>query len=123
MSQKVLVADDSGVMRKIIVRSLNAFNITNISEAPDGKQAWEAFQKEPFSLVLTDWNMPNMSGIELLRAIRGAGSDVPVILVTTEAERTRVIEAIEAGVSDYLVKPFEPEALRAKLEKFVPTMV
>ncbi len=123
MSQKVLVADDSGVMRKIIVRSLNAFNVTDIMEAPDGAQAWDLFQKNPFSLVLTDWNMPNMSGIELLRAIRGSGSDVPVILVTTEAEKTRVLEAIEAGVSDYLVKPFEPEVLRTKLEKFLPTLV
>jgi two-component system, chemotaxis family, chemotaxis protein CheY len=123
MSQKVLVADDSGVMRKIITRSLNAFSITDITEAPDGAAAWECFQKDTFSLVLTDWNMPNMSGIDLLRAIRKSGSDVPVILVTTEAEKTRVIEAIEAGVSDYLVKPFEPETLRGKLEKYAPTLV
>jgi two-component system chemotaxis response regulator CheY len=116
---KVLVADDSGVMRKIIIRSLNACGVTDIVEAADGKQGWGAFQAEPIDFVLTDWNMPEMSGLELLREIRGTGSQIPVIMVTTEGEKAKVIEAIQAGVTDYLCKPFEQEELRDKLDKYV----
>jgi two-component system chemotaxis response regulator CheY len=119
MSQKVLVADDSGVMRKIIIRALNACGITEIVEAADGAEALAAFAKDKFDMVLTDWNMPNKSGIDVLKGIRAAGSDVPVIMVTTEAERERVLEAIKEGVTDYLSKPFEVETLRAKVEKYV----
>lgn len=116
---KVLVADDSGVMRKIIIRSLNACGVTDVVEAGDGKAAWDVFQSEPFDFVLTDWNMPEMSGLELLQQIRGSGSTIPVIMVTTEGEKTKVIEAIQAGVTDYLCKPFEQEELRDKLDKYV----
>ena len=119
MSQKVLVVDDSGVMRKIVIRSLAAVGITDVVEAADGAKGFEAFQAESFDMVLTDWNMPNRSGLELLQDIRGAGSDVPVIMITTEAEKTRVLEAIQAGASDYLAKPFEQDTLREKLEKYV----
>jgi two-component system chemotaxis response regulator CheY len=123
MCAKVLVVDDSGTMRKIIVRSLNALGVTDIVEAGDGSDALELFNQQQFEVVLTDWNMPRMTGIELLKAIRGAGSTVPVILITTEAEKGRVLEAVQAGVSDYLVKPFETEGLRAKLQKFVAAAV
>jgi two-component system chemotaxis response regulator CheY len=81
------------------------------------------FKQQSFDAVLTDWNMPKMTGLELLKAIRGAGSTVPVILITTEAEKGRVLEAVQAGVSDYLVKPFETEGLRAKLQKHVAVAV
>ncbi len=116
---KVLVADDSGVMRKIIVRSLNAVGVTEIVEAGDGAEGWAKIQEEPVDLVLTDWNMPNVSGLEFLKKIREAGLEIPVIMVTTEAEKTKVIEAIQAGVTDYLCKPFESEELREKLDKYV----
>lgn len=117
MSVKVLVADDSGTMRKIIVRSLNAVGVQDVTEAPDGQEAFELFQKDEFDLVLTDWNMPHKSGLELLKDIRGTGSKVPVLLVTTEGEKSRVLEAVQAGVSDYVVKPFDTDTLRTKLEK------
>lgn len=123
MSTKVLVVDDSGTMRKIILRSLNALGVTDIMEAGDGSDALELFKQHQFEVVLTDWNMPRMTGLELLKAIRGSGSTVPVILITTEAEKGRVLEAVQAGVSDYLVKPFETEGLRAKLQKFVGVAV
>ncbi len=116
---KVLVADDSGVMRKIIIRSLNAVGVTDVVEAADGQDGWTKFQAEPFDFVLTDWNMPEMTGLEFLKAIRGSGSTVPVIMVTTEGEKAKVIEAIQAGVTDYLCKPFEAEELRDKLDKYV----
>jgi two-component system chemotaxis response regulator CheY len=123
MSAKVLVVDDSGTMRKIIVRSLNALGVTEVVEAGDGSDGLVLFKQQQFDAVLTDWNMPRMTGLELLKAIRGLGSTVPVILITTEAEKGRVLEAVQAGVSDYLVKPFETEGLRKKLQKFVGATV
>lgn len=123
MCAKVLVVDDSGTMRKIIVRSLNALGVTDVVEAGDGSDGLDAFKAQQFDIVLTDWNMPRMTGLEFLKAIRGSGSTVPVILITTEAEKGRVLEAVQAGVSDYLVKPFETEGLRAKLQKFVGATV
>ncbi len=115
---KVLVVDDSATMRKIIIRALGAVGIDDAAQAGDGAEAFELFQQESFDLVLTDWNMPNKSGIDLVRDIRGSGSTVPVVMITTEAEKGRVLEAVQAGISDYLVKPFTPEALQQKLEKF-----
>lgn len=119
MCAKVLVVDDSGTMRKIILRSLNALGVTDVMEAGDGSDGLELFKQHQFDIVLTDWNMPRMTGLELLKAIRATESTVPVILITTEAEKGRVLEAVQAGVSDYLVKPFETEGLRKKLQKFV----
>lgn len=115
----VLVADDSSTMRKIILRSLQAVGVPTATEAGDGADALTQFQRGSFDLVLTDWNMPNKSGIELARDIRALGSKVPIIMVTTEAEKSRVVEAIQAGVNDYLVKPFNADTLREKLDKFV----
>jgi len=114
---KVLIADDSGVMRKIVRRAVEGAGLSDIVDAADGQQALELFNQQSFDLVLTDWNMPEKNGIELLRDIRSQGSQVPVILITTEAEKNRVVEAVEAGVSDYLTKPFEKQALVQKIEK------
>lgn len=119
MSQKVLVADDSGVMRKIIIRALNACGITEIEEAADGSEAISLFGASSFDMVLTDWNMPNKNGLEVIQEIRATGSQVPIIMVTTEAEKKAVLQAIQAGVTDYLTKPFEADDLKAKIEKLV----
>ena len=116
---KVLVVDDSGVMRKIIIRSLFACGVSDTVEAADGEIAWSEFQDEEFDLVMTDWNMPNVTGLELLQRIRQSGSAVPVIMITTEGERDKVVQAIQAGVTDYLCKPFEKEELQAKIDKYV----
>ncbi len=118
MGTKVLVADDSSTMRKIILRSLNAVGVTDITEAADGEEAVAKFDQDTFDMVLTDWNMPGKNGLEVLQDIRSKNKDVPVIMVTTEAEKSRVLEAIQNGVSDYLVKPFTADVLREKLEKF-----
>ena len=120
MSFKVMVADDSAVMRKIIIRSLNAVGVTDIVEIGDGDKAITAFAGGGFHLVLTDWNMPGKTGLELVRAIRASGSQIPVIMVTTEVERGRVIDAIQAGITDYLAKPFEADMLRTKLKRYLP---
>jgi len=118
MSKKVLVADDSSTMRKIILRSLQAVGVQDAVEASDGAQAVAIFQEQPFDMVLTDWNMPRKNGLEVIREIRALNATVPIIMVTTEAERSRVLEAIQAGVSDYIVKPFTADTLREKLEKY-----
>ena len=117
MSARVLVADDSSTMRKIILRSLNAVGVPSAIEAADGQEAINLFKPGDFDLVLTDWNMPNKNGLEVIQEIRKIDKDVTIIMVTTEAEKSRVLEAIQAGVSDYLVKPFTADMLREKLEK------
>lgn len=117
MSKKALVADDSSTMRKIIIRSLQAVGVASAVEAADGDEAVHLFADGDFDLVLTDWNMPGKTGLELVQAIRAQDDTVPIIMVTTEAEKGRVRQAIQAGVSDYLVKPFTAESLREKLQK------
>lgn len=117
MSARVLVADDSSTMRKIILRSLDAVGVSNAIEAVDGEEAIGLFEQGQFDLVLTDWNMPRKNGLELIQEIRKQDGDVTIIMVTTEAEKSCVLEGIQAGVSDYLVKPFTADMLREKLEK------
>jgi two-component system chemotaxis response regulator CheY len=116
---KVLVVDDSGVMRKIIIRALNSCGVTDIVEAGDGVEALAKIGENAIDLVMTDWNMPNKNGLQLLQEIRASGSTVPVIMITTEAEAGRVKEAITAGVNDYLATPFENDVLKQKIDKFI----
>ena len=117
MSTRVLVADDSSTMRKIILRSLQAVGIPEATEAADGAEATALFKPGEFDLVLTDWNMPGKTGLEVIQEVRQQDAKVPIIMITTEAEKGRVMQAIQAGVSDYLVKPFTADTLREKLEK------
>ncbi|NUQ66578.1 MAG: response regulator [Pirellulales bacterium] len=117
MSARVLVADDSSTMRKIIIRSLQAVGVPSATEASDGNEAVALFKPGDFDLVLTDWNMPGKTGLEVIQEIRAQDAKVPIIMITTEAEKGRVLQAIQAGVSDYLVKPFTADTLREKLEK------
>lgn len=117
MNTRVLVADDSSAMRKIIMRSLRAVGVPSAVEAADGNEAVAVFEPGHFDMVLTDWNMPGKTGLEVVREIRAQDKNIPIIMITTEAEKGRVVQAIQAGVSDYLVKPFTPEILREKLEK------
>ena len=117
MATRVLVADDSSTMRKIILRSLQAVGVSDTTEAADGAEAVSLFKPGEFDIILTDWNMPGKTGLEVVQEIRAMDADVPIIMVTTEAEKGRVMQAIQAGVSDYLVKPFTADTLREKLEK------
>ncbi len=119
---KVLLVDDSGVMRTIIARGLRSLFIDEVVEAADGVEALEKFgDGEGFDLVLTDWNMPNMNGLELVQALRGAGHKLPIMMVTTETEKAQVLKAIQAGVNDYLVKPFDQDMLQLKLNRVLPS--
>jgi two-component system chemotaxis response regulator CheY len=117
---QVLVVDDSQIMRKIITGALKKLGIDDISEASNGQEAIEAFAKpHNIGLVLMDWNMPTMTGIEAVKKMRAGNIKVPVVMVTTEAEKEKVIEAIKAGANDYLIKPFNPKDIQTKLEKFL----
>jgi two-component system chemotaxis response regulator CheY len=112
---KALVVDDSAVMRKILIGALTRAKITDVDQASDGLEAVAAVEREDYALVLMDWNMPNMLGIDAVRAIRAKGKTVPIIMVTTEAEKSRVIEALKAGANNYIIKPFEPDAIVEKI--------
>lgn len=113
---KVLVVDDSTVMRKVLIGALSRANIKDVDQACDGAEAVEAAQRVQYDLVLMDWNMPNMLGIDAVRAIRASGSKAPIIMVTTEAEKSRVIDALKAGANNYVIKPFEPAAIVLKIQ-------
>jgi two-component system chemotaxis response regulator CheY len=115
---KVLVVDDSKVTRKFIVRLLHDLGVTEIVEAVNGTEALTQFNAGPCDIVLTDWNMPDKSGVQLVRELRAAGATVPIVMITTETERSHVVEAIQAGINDYLVKPFQKSLLLDKLYKF-----
>ena len=118
---RALVVDDSMTIRRIVIKALGMVGINDATEAGDGLEAVKAVQSGQFDLILLDWNMPKLSGIEALRAIRQAGNKTPVIMVTTEAEKSRVIEAIKTGANDYLIKPFSPDQLAAKVKNVVGT--
>ena len=119
---KALVVDDSLTIRRIVIKALAIVGIDDATEAADGTEALDAINSDGvFDLILLDWNMPKMSGIEALRTLREAGNKTPVIMVTTEAEKSRVIEAIKTGANDYLIKPFSPDQLAAKVKNVMPT--
>lgn len=116
---KALVVDDSMTIRRIVIKALGIAGIAEATEAGDGVEAMSAAQADQFDLILLDWNMPKMSGIDTLRALRQAGNKTPVIMVTTEAEKSRVIEAIKMGANDYLIKPFSPDQLAEKVRNLM----
>jgi two-component system chemotaxis response regulator CheY len=115
---KFLVIDDSATMRRIVVNSLQRIGFTDVVEAGDGVEALKAFDAS-VGFVITDWNMPNMSGIEFVRALRARpdGASVPVLMVTTRSVKEDIVAAIEAGVSNYIVKPFTPQVLKEKIDQ------
>ncbi|GIW77240.1 MAG: response regulator [Phycisphaerae bacterium] len=115
---KVLLVDDSKTMRNIEKKVLGTLNVTEFVEAGDGLEALSAIAATPggFDLVLIDWNMPNMDGHTLVTRIREKDKTTPLIMCTTEAEKNRVIEAIKAGVNNYIIKPFTPEILLEKVQ-------
>jgi two-component system chemotaxis response regulator CheY len=115
---KVLIVDDFTTMRKIVRNILKEIGFEDISEAEDGNDALQVLKKETVGLVITDWNMPNLSGLDLLREIRQnpQTATIPVLMVTAEGLRENVMEAIKAGVNNYVVKPFTAEVLQEKIE-------
>ena len=118
---KLLVVDDSAVMRKVIIRTLTkiGFAAEAITEATDGLEGLEAAKNSQFDLILMDWNMPGMLGIDVVRNLRAAGIKTPIMMVTTEGEKTNVVTAIQAGANNYLVKPFTDDDLAEKVTQLV----
>jgi len=118
---KILVVDDSSTMRRIISNTLATIGQTDIVQAGDGVEGLAALENNPdVGLVLSDWNMPNMNGLDFLTKIRATkGKGLPVVMVTTEAEKSNVITAIKAGANNYIVKPFTPEILAEKVGPFI----
>jgi two-component system chemotaxis response regulator CheY len=118
-NMKVLVVDDFSTMRRIVKNLLRDLGFTNISEADDGSTALPMLKEGSFDFVVTDWNMPGMQGIDLLKAIRADEklSHIPVLLITAEAKKEQIVMAAQAGVNGYIVKPFTAATLNAKLDK------
>ena len=116
---KILIVDDFSTMRRIIKNLLRDLGFTNTSEADDGQTALPMLQNGNFDFVITDWNMPGMSGIELLKAVRADQrlQALPVLMVTAEAKRDQIIAAAKAGINGYIVKPFTAAVLQEKIEK------
>ena len=118
-NMRILVVDDFATMRKIVRNLLKQLEYTNVEEADDGSTALEKLKADSFEFVITDWNMPQVNGLELLKAIRAdeKTKGLPVLMVTAEADKENIIQAAQAGVSDYVVKPFTADVLKGKIDK------
>ncbi len=115
---KILLVDDSRTMRNIWKKVISGLNGAECAEAGDGVEGLAAIAEQgPFDLMLVDWNMPNMNGLEMVNKVRSSDKSTPIIMVTTEAEKPRIIEALKAGVNNYVVKPFTPDVLMQKIEE------
>ena len=117
---KCLVVDDSATMRRIVGNSLKSIGHSDIVEAADGNEALEACDAS-VELVITDWNMPNMGGLDLVKALRSKPEteNTPILMVTTRSVQDDILEAVQAGVNSYIVKPFTPQILKEKIDEIV----
>ena len=117
---KFLVVDDSVTMRRIIINALQRIGYTDVVEATDGRDALERLDQS-VGFIITDWKMPNMSGVEFTRSVRGTivGQSLPILMVTTRGAREDILEAIDAGVSNYILKPFTPSILKDKIDRLM----
>lgn len=117
---RILIVDDMLTMRKLVAKVCKEIGFTDLTEASNGIEAWEKIGAEglPFGLIISDWNMPNCTGLDLLKRVRADKrfATLPFIMVTAEAEQHQIMEAVKAGVSNYVIKPFSAQSLREKLE-------
>ena len=120
VSTRLLIVDDMMTMRKLVAKVCKELGFTDITEASDGAKGWEAINNAspPIGLVISDWNMPNTTGLDLLKRVRSDSrfGKLPFVMVTAEAEQHQIVEAVKAGVSNYVVKPFTADTLKEKLE-------
>jgi len=118
-NMRVLVVDDFSTMRRIVKNILRQLGFNNIVEADDGSTAWEILNKDKIDFIVSDWNMPELPGIDLLRKVRASEEfkDIPFLMVTAEGLQENIIEAVQAKVSNYIVKPFTAETLGQKIDK------
>lgn len=118
-NMKILIVDDFSTMRRIIRNILKQLEFINVEEAEDGSVAFEKLKDADYDLLITDWNMPNMTGLDLLKEVRANEKlkDLKVLLVTAEAEKENIIQAAQAGANEYVVKPFTADVLGQKINK------
>jgi len=123
-NMRFLVVDDFSTMRRIVRNLLKELGFTNVDEAEDGQVALHKLKTQHFDFIVSDWNMPNMTGIELLKAVRADAQikGIPFIMITAEAKRENIIEAAMAGASGYIVKPFTAATLEEKMNKIFQAM-
>ncbi len=116
---KILAVDDSSTMRRIIINTLKRAGFEDVVEACDGKDALSKLEAEKIDFVITDWNMPEMDGLTLVTNMRKSGSHskIPVLMVTTRSVKEDIVEALKAGVNNYIVKPFTPDTLKEKIDQ------
>lgn len=121
-NMRVLVVDDFSTMRRIVRNILRQLGMNNVVEAEDGVAAWETLNRDRIEFIVSDWNMPNMTGIELLRKVRSSEqhADIPFLMVTAEAQQENILEAVQAKVSNYIVKPFTADTMKQKIDKIFP---
>ena len=119
---KFLVVDDFSTMRRIVRNILRQLGFQNVVEADDGTSAWDVLNREKIDFIVSDWNMPQMTGIELLRKVRASEqfAHIPFLMVTAEAQQENIIEAVQAKVSNYIVKPFTADTMKQKIDKIFP---
>jgi len=116
---KILIVDDSVTMLRIIENTLKRIGMKDIEKAINGVEAFYKYKSDKFDLIITDWNMPEMNGYELVKKIRLTNKDIPIIMITTEGGKKEVIKALKAGVNNYIVKPFTPQVLKEKLSLII----
>ncbi|MDD3731586.1 MAG: response regulator [candidate division Zixibacteria bacterium] len=118
---KILAVDDSPTMRRIIINTLKRAGYQDVVEAQDGKDALAKLKVDKFNFVITDWNMPEMDGLTFVTTLRSMDEfkNLPVLMVTTRSVKEDIMEAMKAGVNNYIVKPFTPETLKAKIEQIM----
>ena len=118
---KILAVDDSPTMRRIIINTLKRAGYEDVTEAADGKDALAKMQVDKFNFVITDWNMPNMDGLTFVNALRAdpQTKSVPVLMVTTRSVKDDIVEALKAGVNNYIVKPFTPDTIKQKIDEIL----
>ena len=121
-NMRVLVVDDFSTMRRIVKNILRQLGFNNVVEADDGTTAWDVLNRDKIDFIISDWNMPQMTGIDLLRKVRSSEEfgDLPFLMVTAEAQQENIIEAVQAKVSNYIVKPFTAEVMKQKIDKIFP---
>lgn len=116
---KILIVDDSSTMRRIIINTLSRIGYADVIEGENGKSGLEKLGQGGVEMIITDWNMPEMDGLEFVKTVRTQNPSIPILMVTTNAAKEDIVEALQAGVNNYVVKPFTPETLKEKIESLL----
>ena len=116
---KILIVDDSSTMRRIIINTLSRIGYTDVVEGENGRSGLEKLGQGGVEMIITDWDMPEMDGLEFVRTVRGQNAAIPILMVTTHAAKENIMEALQAGVNSYVVKPFTLDTLKEKIESLL----